>query len=423
VAILSLAMSWLALGAPASQPAQASTTDLLSCRFSPAQVFDTQYNISGSTLNVSGLTRPYTSGGQLPANQLDSTDYFKFANSTNGSDPSLSLTQYSSADALKNTLHTWGNFLAIGEDFIFYTGSGFYGTLITTGQGFNYGDSASLAITTNNPSLAQVLAYSSCSSTPLGIGVLRSSIVANPAPGGGSGGETTAESSVAIPQEPAIGLELQALVGGRTDAARLDIIGLHLPEGTNYELSVYRPNRTLASGAVGGNGSFSGLIPIPSDLGEGRHIVLLRATLPSGEVLELHRDFTIGDDGTFTSVGQSSVGAVAVDPRLAYTGVQSSSLPLWALVSMSLGLALILYSLRARRVVELAEAIAPEIVARTPWEILSTPIRVPGIDYLPGSSPHPESASLAEAMRDLDLAFSRMIVSRMDSLQAHFASR
>ena len=425
LAVVSLALSWVSLGVPANHPAQASATDLLSCKFSPAQVFDVQYYISGSTLNVSSITRPYAFDGQLSAGELDSTDYFRFANSTNGGTPSLSLTQYSSADSAKRTLHTWGNFSAIGEDFIFYTGTGFYGTVITTGQGFNYGDSASLAITTEDPTLDQVLAYSSCSSTPLAAGAFRDDSA--PSPGDPApGGDRSVEAENSVPSEPAIGLDLRAVVGGRPDGAKLDIIGLSLPAGTTYSLSVYSPTRTLVSGAVGANGSFSGLIPVPQDLGAGRHIVVLQALLPSGEILELHRDFTFGDGGAFTSVGQSAVGPVVpvvVDPRLAYTGVQSSSLPWWALTSVSLGLALVLYSLRARRIVDLAEATALGI-ARTPWEILSTPIRVPGIDHVPGGGvPGAESVSLAEAMKELDLAFSRMIVSRIDLLQAHFATR
>jgi hypothetical protein len=430
LAVVSLALSWVSLGVPANQPAQASTTDLLSCRFSPAQVFDVQWNISGSTLNVSSITRPWASDGQLSAAELDSTDYFRFANSTNGATPSLSFTQYSSADSAKRTLHTWGNFRAIGEDFIFYTGTGFYGTVITTGQGFNYGESASLAITTENPPLEQVLAYDSCSATPLAAGARRDDSTPppeepepeDPEPEG----DTSVEAETSVVNEPAIGLDLRAVVGGRTSGAKLDIIGLSLPAGTTYSLSISSPTRTLVSGAVGGNGSFQGLIPVPQDLGEGTHIAVLRATLPSGEVLELHRDFTIGSDGSFSSVGQSTVGPAVpavVDPRLAYTGVQSSVLPWWALTSLSLGLALVLYSVRARRIVELAEATAAGLVSRTPWEILSTPIRVPGIDYVPGSAAHSGSVSLAEAMKELDLAFSRMIVSRIDSLQAHFSVR
>jgi hypothetical protein len=438
LAVVSLALSWVSLGVPAAQPAQASTTDLLSCKFGPAQVFDVQWNISGSTLNVSGITRPYASDGQLSAGELDSTDYFRFANSTNGATPSLSFTQWSSADTAKRTLHTWGDFRAIGEDFIFYTGTGFYGTVITTGEGFNYGESASLAITTENPPLEQVLAYTSCSATPLAAGARRGDPAPPPvqlepedpeAEGDSSAeaqGDSSAEAETSAVNEPAIGLDLRAVVGGRPDGAKLDIIGLRLPAGTTYSLSVSSPTRTLVSGEVSGNGSFQGLIPVPQDLGEGTHIAVLRATLPSGEVLELRRDFTIGSDGSFTSVGQNTVGPAVpavVDPRLAYTGVQSSSLPWWALTSLSLGLALVLYSVRARRIVEMAEATVAEFVSRTPWEILSTPIRVPGIDYVPGSAAHSGSVSLAEAMKDLDLAFSRMIVSRIDSLQAHFAVR
>jgi hypothetical protein len=349
----------------------------------------------------------------------------------NGATPSLSFTQYSSTDVLKKTLHTWGDFRAIGEDFIFYTGSGFYGTVITTGRGFNYGESASLAITTENPDLAVVLAYSTCSSTPLAAGQTRSSGPAptptptpTPAPGGtGDGSSGAAENSAPSPLEPSIGLDLRGVVGGSTGGANIDIVGLSLPEASTYSLSVFSTQRALTSGAVGGNGSFSGLIPLPTDLGPGTHTVVLRATLPSGEILELRRQFTIASDGTFTSVGDTTVGsAVPVDdPNLASTGVRSSSLPWWALLFISLGLVLVLYSLRARRIVELAEATA--FGGRTPWEILSTPIRVPGFDYIPGHGEAGESVSLAEAMQELDVAFSRIIVSGLDSLQARLAAR
>jgi hypothetical protein len=48
--------------------------------------------------------------------------------------------------------------------------------------------------------------------------------------------------------------------------------------------------------------------------------------------------------------------------------------------------------------------------ARGPWEILATPIRVPGIDYTPDASASVSSSpSLGEAIRELDLAFSKMI--------------
>jgi hypothetical protein len=443
LAVVSLALSWVSLGVPANQPAQASTTDLLSCRFSPAQVFDVQYYFSPSrdTLYISDITRPWASTGPLSEADLDDDDYFKFANSTredavpSSDDPSLAFVQYSSAHAEKRTMHTYGDFEAFGEDFIFYLGSDRNGTVITTGEGFDYGASASLAVSNGNPTLEQVLAYTSCSATPLAAGFRRDGSgpppedpePEDPAPEDPEAeGDTSAESETSVVNEPAIGLDLRAVVGGRTSGAKLDIIGLSLPAGTTYSLSVSSPARTLVSGAVGGNGTFQGLIPVPQDLGEGTHIAVLRATLPSGEVLELHRDFTIGSDGSFTSVGQSTVGPAVpavVDPRLAYTGVQSSVLPWWALTSLSLGLALVLYSVRARRIVELAEATAAGLVSRTPWEILSTPIRVPGIDYVPGSAAHSGSVSLAEAMKELDLAFSRMIVSRIDSLQAHFSVR
>jgi hypothetical protein len=44
---------------------------------------------------------------------------------------------------------------------------------------------------------------------------------------------------------------------------------------------------------------------------------------------------------------------------------------------------------------------------KTPWEILATPIRVPGIDYIAGGNAiaH-EGQTLAESMREIDKALS-----------------
>jgi len=57
---------------------------------------------------------------------------------------------------------------------------------------------------------------------------------------------------------------------------------------------------------------------------------------------------------------------------------------------------------------------------RTPWEILSTPIRVPGIDYSPGAlDAAGSSQSLGEAVRGLDVALSLILASQIARLRTH----
>ncbi len=223
-----------------------------------------------------------------------------------------------------------------------------------------------------------------------------------------------------------IALDVRASEGRGVEGTLVDIAGLGLPPGSTYFLKLYEPETVVAEGSVGGSGNFSQELRLPGGLRTSTYTIELSAVRPGLETLALHRVFEVSADGTFLDVGVNSIGVKpggVVEQRLAYTGLSSSSLPWWALSAFVMGLALVLYSVRARRIVELAEATAAGSVARTPWEILSTPIRVPGIDYVPGSAPHSGSVSLAEAMNELDLAFSRMIVSSIDSLQTHFSGR
>ena len=126
------------------------------------------------------------------------------------------------------------------------------------------------------------------------------------------------------------------------------------------------------------------------------------------------------------SLGENAVGlgsAVTPEPqRLAYTGLQSNSLPWWALVSLAFGLLLVLYSIRALRIVEqMAIAMEPPR-EKTPWEILQTPIRVPGIDYQPGTSSSEVGAqSLSEAIHDLDIALSRLVAKRLSWVSPRYS--
>lgn len=61
---------------------------------------------------------------------------------------------------------------------------------------------------------------------------------------------------------------------------------------------------------------------------------------------------------------------------------------------------------------------------RTQWEILATPIRVPGIDYTPGIAGQSSSAqTLSEAVQGLDVVMSRIIGHAMLDLEKRFAEK
>lgn len=420
LAVFGLAvLAGLALPAGNTSVAHASPGDIRTCKFGPAQVFDTQWNISGSTLNISGLTRPWASTGPLGSGDIAADDYFTFVDATFAGAPTLAFHQFAANGTFKRALHAYGSFPAIGEDFIFYNGSNSNGTLITTGLGYAYGSSASLAVTTNNPPLSEVLAYASCASTPLAIGATRASVQVDPDPdpeptAGGSGAPSEAVT------EPSIGLDLRARTGQPSSSGHVGIFGTKLPEGTAYSVELFAPQRALETGIAPVSGNVSSLIALPADLEPGSYTIVFRAKLPTGADLVLHRVFVVADDGAFADTGVNVVGAPAsraLEERLAYTGVRATALPWWALTSLLLGVLLVAYSVRAHRVVELAVVENPMEIPRTPWEILATPIRVPGIDYIPGTSRgEPAAPTLAQSIRDLDLAFSRMIVERIGQL-------
>jgi LPXTG-motif cell wall-anchored protein len=147
--------------------------------------------------------------------------------------------------------------------------------------------------------------------------------------------------------------------------------------------------------------------------------------LPSGEVLALNVVVEIGDGGVITSVSENLVGSgpagvPAAAEELPSTGVRSSSLPLWAIITIFGGLLLIVYGRRAVKIAEEFDARLDENGHRTPWEILSTPIRVPGIDYSPGPLDGAGSSqSLDEAIRGLDVALSLILASQIARLRTH----
>jgi hypothetical protein len=158
----------------------ASITDL---KVSTAQIFDVQWSISGNTLYTSGYNYIYASINYTTqtasAARLTSANYADinsvagryigfFASTTNPGTYGMAVFN---ADGTKyKILNNTGSFRALANGAIFYNGNGSWGTLITTGQGYNLGSSATFTVTTSYPTNTQLQAYTPPSSTPLAAG-------------------------------------------------------------------------------------------------------------------------------------------------------------------------------------------------------------------------------------------------------------
>lgn len=160
----------------------AAWADITTGKYSTAQVFDVQWNISGNTLNTSGYTRPFFSGpmgsGQMTQSDIDEIDnnnkYFAFFDSF--TDPgTYGFAVYNSDGSQYKIVHDTGTFRTLADGAIFYLGDGMWGTLITTAEGFAYGDSASFAVEEEYPSNTTMAAWQPDSTEPLADGETASS--------------------------------------------------------------------------------------------------------------------------------------------------------------------------------------------------------------------------------------------------------
>jgi hypothetical protein len=157
----------------------AGVTDL---KLSTAQIFDVQWNISGGMLNTSGFNYIYssinydtqtTSAARWTAAQTTDAGsngrYISFFHSTTHPG-TYGMAVYNSDGSIYKLINNTGSFRTLADGAIFYNGNGMWGTLITTKQGFNYGQSASFAITQEYPTNQQLEAYVPDSTTPLAAG-------------------------------------------------------------------------------------------------------------------------------------------------------------------------------------------------------------------------------------------------------------
>lgn len=144
--------------------ANADVTDL---QIGPAQIFDVQYSYNGTTLNVSNMIAPYASvwPGNFQHPTATAGQYYAFFNSVTVPG-TYALGLYDADGTLAHVIHNTGTLSKFGDGLIFYIGNGFFGTVITTGQGYSYGSSASFA-NTYTPTPSDIASYTPPSSTPL----------------------------------------------------------------------------------------------------------------------------------------------------------------------------------------------------------------------------------------------------------------
>lgn len=160
----------------------AAQANILDAKFSTAQIFDVQWNISGGKLNTSNFnyifssinyaTQTASAARWTAAQTADAGAngrYIAFFNSTTHPG-TYGMAVYNSDGTLYKLINNTGSFRTLADGAIFYNGNGMWGTLITTKQGFNLGQSASFDITQQFPTNAQLEAYVVESSTPLAAG-------------------------------------------------------------------------------------------------------------------------------------------------------------------------------------------------------------------------------------------------------------
>lgn len=136
-------------------------------KFGINQIFDVQYNWSGTTLNASNFIAPYNKNFQTVT--VTSGQYFQFFDSTtNPGKHGLKL--MNSNGTQHSIVHDHGDITALGNGAIFYIGSGFFGNVITTAQGYSYGSSGSFTNMDTSVSLSDLSSYTYASSTPLASG-------------------------------------------------------------------------------------------------------------------------------------------------------------------------------------------------------------------------------------------------------------
>jgi hypothetical protein len=136
-------------------------------KFGINQIFDVQYWWNGNTLNASNFIAPYNKNFQTVT--VSAGQYFQFFPSTTNPG-TYGLKLMNSNGTQHSIVHDHGDITALGNGAIFYIGSGFFGNVITTAQGYSYGASASFTNMDTSVSSSDLNNYTYASSTPLASG-------------------------------------------------------------------------------------------------------------------------------------------------------------------------------------------------------------------------------------------------------------
>jgi hypothetical protein len=136
-------------------------------KFGINQIFDVQYSWSGTTLYASNFIAPYNKNFQTVT--VTAGQYFQFFPSTTNPGK-YGLKLMNSNGTQHSIVHDYGDVTALGNGAIFYIGSGFFGNVITTAQGYNYGASATFTNMDTSVTSSDLNNYTYASTTPLAAG-------------------------------------------------------------------------------------------------------------------------------------------------------------------------------------------------------------------------------------------------------------
>jgi hypothetical protein len=136
-------------------------------KFGINQIFDVQYSWNGTTLNASNFIAPYNKNFQTVT--VSAGQYFQFFPSTTNPGK-YGLKLMNSNGTQHSIVHDHGDITALGSGAIFYIGSGFFGNVITTAQGYNYGASATFTNMDTSVTSSDLNNYTYASTTPLAAG-------------------------------------------------------------------------------------------------------------------------------------------------------------------------------------------------------------------------------------------------------------
>lgn len=136
-------------------------------KFGINQIFDVQYYWNGNTLHASNFIAPYNKNFQTVT--VTAGQYFQFFPSTTNPG-TYGLKLMNSNGTQHSIVHDYGDITALGSGAIFYIGSGFFGNVISTAQGYNYGASATFSNMDTSVTSSDLNNYTWASTTPLAAG-------------------------------------------------------------------------------------------------------------------------------------------------------------------------------------------------------------------------------------------------------------